>query len=236
MYEKYKCIIVDDDIMSLKILEALVAKTDFLELIGAYSSSIEAANVAREQPIDLIFLDIEMPNMTGLEFIKTLDKKPQIIIASSKKEYALDAFEYDVVDYLLKPIEDYSRFLKAVLKAKDKIMAEPKEPIIDRPQENIFIKVDSLLVNFDLKDIYWVEAYGDYVKIHTLDKTHTVYSTLKAIEEKLPSYDFVRIHRSYIVRIDKIKNIDQNNLEITGKVLPVSNSYKQDLIKRIKTL
>jgi len=234
MTKNLNCIIVDDDGMSLKILQTLVERTEFLDLKGAFSSSVEAAHAIRRMKIDLIFLDIEMPDMTGLEFIKALDQKPQIIIVSSKDKYARDAFDYDVVDYLLKPIDNYPRFLKAVFKAKDNI--DTNTQLGKGGNDNIFIKVDSLYVNFSLSDILWVEAYGDYVKIHTNQKTHTVYSTLKSIEGKLPSEDFVRIHRSYIVRMDKIKNIDLSNLQIEDHILPISNSYKPELMERIRTL
>ncbi|MEO1052499.1 MAG: LytTR family DNA-binding domain-containing protein [Bacteroidota bacterium] len=230
-----KCIIVDDDEMSIKILEALVRKTDVLDLQGSFTNSIEAASKLRDQEVDLIFLDMEMPNMSGLDLIKTLDRKPQIIIISSREKYAIDAFAYDVTDYLLKPLMDYSRFLKAVLKVKDNLTKEAATK--DNSNSSVFIKVDSVLVNFDLTSILWVEAYGDYIKICTEDgKNHVVYSTLKNIEDKLPADDFIRIHRSYIVRLDKIKNIDLTNLQVKDKILPISNTYKNNLLKRIKTL
>ena len=222
-----KCIIVDDDPVSLKVLEALVEKTDLLQLEGVYSSSLEAAAALRRKQIELIFLDIEMPEMSGLDLIETLTYKPKIIITSGKEKYALDVFGYDVTDYLLKPVTDYSRFLKAVLKVR-----------IDSSEvedENIFIKVDSVLVNLDLKNILWVEAYGDYVKIHTEAKVYTVYSTLKAVEGKLGG-NFMRVHRSYIVNLKSITSIDPNNLQIGNRIIPISNSYKEELMTKIKTL
>lgn len=226
------CIAVDDDQLSLKILEGLIAKTDMLNLLGTFDDAVEAANVTTNQNIDLIFLDVEMPEMTGLELIKILDKKPQIIIVSSKSKYALDSYNYDVVDYLLKPVENYARFLQAVQKAhKNFQQKSPKEA-----DDYIFIKVDSLFLNFNFHDILWVEAFGDYVKIITEEKIYTVYSTLKTIEKKLPEDDFIRVHRSYIVRIDKIKNVDLSNLQIKNKIIPISNTYRQSFFERINTL
>ena len=203
-----------------------------LNLLGTFDDAVEAANVTTNQNIDLIFLDVEMPEMTGLELIKILDKKPQIIIVSSKSKYALDSYNYDVVDYLLKPVENYARFLQAVQKAhKNFQQKSPKE--VD---DYIFIKVDSLFLNFNFHDILWVEAFGDYVKIITEEKIYTVYSTLKTIEKKLPEDDFIRVHRSYIVRIDKIKNVDLSNLQIKNKIIPISNTYRQSFFERINTL
>ena len=232
MKKVMNCIAVDDDQLSLKILEGLIAKTDMLNLLGTFDDAVEAANVTTNQNIDLIFLDVEMPEMTGLELIKTLDKKPQIIIVSSKSKYALDSYNYDVVDYLLKPVENYARFLQAVQKAhKNFQQKNPKEA-----DDYIFIKVDSLFLNFNFHDILWVEAFGDYVKIITEEKIYTVYSTLKTIEKKLPEDDFIRVHRSYIVRIDKIKNVDLSNLQIKNKIIPISNTYRQSFFERINTL
>lgn len=227
-----KCIAVDDDKMSLKILEGLIENTRSLQLVGTYSDPVEASNVLQSEQVDLLFLDVEMPAMSGLDLIGTLEKTPQIIIVSSKEKYALDSYDYNVTDFLLKPVENYARFLKAVQKAikNDGSTKGPNE------EDHIFIKVDSLLLNFNYQDIYWVEAYGDYVKIHTDQKVYTVYCTLKMMEEKLPHTEFIRVHRSYIVRIDKIKNIDQNNLQIRDKIIPISNSYRGSFFKRINTL
>lgn len=237
MADSLNCIIVDDDRMSLRILQLLIEKTDFLKLVGAYDNSIAAAKALVEQPVDILFLDVEMPDMTGLQLLETLEHKPQIIITTTKEQYAIHAFENDAADFLLKPIENYGRFLKAVRKARSHI--QPKTPSLplEKPSgDTIFIKVDSLLVNFDLREALYIEAFGDYVKIHTDKKTHVVHSKLRTMEETLPEKDFVRVHRSYIVRIDKIKNIDTANLQVGNKIIPVSNSYRQLLFDKIKTL
>ena len=234
--EKLTCILIDDDRMSLKILQSLVEKTDFLRLTGVFDNSIEAHKSLSKNNVDLIFLDVEMPDMNGLELMETLNQKPQIVLTTSKPQYAVDAFDYEVVDFLLKPIDNYSRFLKAALKAKanhEKVMSGLEH---NHSINQIFIKIDSLLINFNLEQILWIEAAGDYIKIHTDNKPFLVHSKLRTVEEKLPSQDFARVHRSFMVRVDKIKNIDNGNLQVGSKIIPVSNSYRNNLMSKIRTL
>ena len=228
-----KYIIVDDEHFAHDIIKGYCEQIQYLQFGQSCYDAIEALLYLKNEHVDLIFLDVEMPEMSGIDLIKTLEHKPQIILISSKENYALDAFALQVTDYLLKPLTDYPRFLKAVIKAKE---------VIDRAgversnKEGIFLKVDSLLVNFNLGDINYIEAYGDYVKVHTKLKIYTIYATLKGVEKKLPKNEFIRIHRSYIVRIDQIQNIDNNNLQIHDKIIPVSNTYKPVLMERINTL
>lgn len=227
------CIVIDDDLVSIEVVSELIKRTDYLNLIDTFTNPVSASALLSSGQVDLIFLDVEMPEMSGLDLIKSLDKKPQIILVSSKEQYALDAFELQVTDYLLKPLTNYPRFLKAVMKAKeviDRVEAERSD------SKGIFLKVDSLLVNFNLSDINFIEAYGDYVKVHTDSKVYTIYATLKGVESKLPKTEFIRIHRSYIVRIDKIQNIDNSNIQVLNEVIPVSNTYKPQLMERINTL
>ncbi len=226
---------VDDDQMSLKILKSLVNQTPFLQLDGAYDNAIAAFNALIDIKIDILFLDVEMPEMTGLELLDSLSQPPQIILTTSKQNYAADGFDYEVADFLLKPINNYSRFLKAVRKAKANL-EKPDIKTISNGTNQIFIKVDSLLIRFNLDDILYIEAFGDYIKIHTEQKTHVVHAKLRIVEEKLPENDFVRIHRSYIVRLDKIINIDPSNLEVGKVVIPISNSYRANLLAKIRTL
>lgn len=231
--EKLRCIVIDDDPMALRLLEEHIKNTDFLTLVNLYDNSVEAANQLSGKEIDLIFLDIEMPEMSGLELIEVLDGKPQIIIVSSKKDYVQEAFDYEVTDYLVKPVVNYQRFLKAAGRARKKLQNLDE---IGYSNKSIFIKEGTLLLNIFLNEIQWLEAYGDFVKIHTTKKMYTVLSTLKSMEDKLPASEFVRIHRSFIVRIDKIENIDQTNLQVANKIIPISNSYRKPLMQRIKTL
>jgi len=225
-----KCIVIDDDPISHNLIHALIEKTSGIVLDSAFQNPEEGASYLSNNTVDLVFLDIEMPEMSGIDILNSFKDLPPVIIISSKEKYAIEAFDFEVADYLIKPIESYSRFLKAINRVRS------AKDVIPESKDNIFIKVDSLLINFDLKDVIWVEAYGDYVKLKTSSKLHTVYSTMKAIEDKLSKNDFIRIHRSYIVRIDKIMNIDHTNLVIANNILPIGAKYKQLLLQRINLL
>jgi DNA-binding LytR/AlgR family response regulator len=236
MSQKLSCLVVDDDEISLRMIKELILKTDALELKGSCSSSLDAAKFLREVPIDILFLDVEMPTMNGFELIQVLEKKPQIILVSGSENYAINAFDLNATDFLIKGRFNYARFLKAVNKAQHNIEREFIEKPSSFDNKTFFIKIDSMLVNFDLKDILWVEANGDYVMINTSNKEHKLLTKLKNIEEKLPSNDFVRVHRSFIVRIDKIRNIDNGNLLIGNHIIPISNSYRSNLLEKINTI
>ena len=226
------CIIVDDDTLSRTTLRNYVEETPFLKLVTCCSSAIEAVNVLNREKIDLIFLDVEMPKMSGLELIKTLGHLPYIILVTANKNYAIEAFEYEVTDYILKPAT-YARFLKAVKKVQKNSKNDTKP---SQKASEIFVKVNSALMKINTQDILWVEALGDYITINTVSKNYTVYSTLKGIENKLPKDDFIRIHRSFIVRQDKITAIDDYLVMIDKKSIPVSKSYKEELMKRLNLL
>lgn len=229
------CVIIDDEKISRTLLAAVIEKTNMMDIVGNYANPIEALAEINSKDVDLIFLDMEMPEMTGIEFLKSLEDRPEVIVVSSKKEYAIDTYEYSITDYLVKPLDDYPRFLKAVLKAKTAI-DKKIESVDSTNNESIFLKVDSLLVKIDFKEISYIEAYGDYVKVVTRDKTNVVYTTMKKLEQKLPENKFVRVHRSYIINIDHINNIDNTTLELPGQTIPISNSYKSMLMERINTL
>ncbi len=225
------CLIVDDEDISRKILEKFIAQTDSLRLSGSCSNAIEAVKLLKNEEIDLIFLDIEMPEMSGIELIETVKEIPQIIFVTAKENYAVEAFEHNVTDYLLKPIT-YARFLKSVDKAIE---------IYNKQGESgypgyIFVKVDSKLMKMDLADINFVEAQGDYVQLHTRKGKHLIYSTMKHIEAKLPKKEFARVHRSYIVRIERIADITENNLMIEKQIIPIGEKYKSDLLRKLNIL
>ncbi len=227
-----KCVIIDDDPIAATVIEDLVAKTPFLELSHSFGDPLEAVEYLNEAGVDLVFLDIEMPKLSGLDLMKVLSEQQKVIVTSSKKDYALDAFDFNVVDYLLKPVTDYARFLKAVNKAK-----EANHTVQTTPTPgNVFVKVDSLLVSLDLEEILYVEAFGDYIKIHTQNKAYVVYSTLKAVESKLPNELFQRVHRSYVINLKKVSNIDHGNLQVNDKIIPISNSYREALMGRLNML
>jgi two-component system LytT family response regulator len=221
-----QCLIVDDDPMSVAMLSHLVEKTDFLSLQGTFQDPLAAASYLGSHAIDLLFLDIEMPGMTGLEMLGALTAPPKVIIVSSKGDHALAAFDFDVVDYLLKPVS-HSRFLKAVMKAKDRVQKD--EEMVFKGN-SIFVKSDAVLVKLDIRDILWIEALADYVAIVTTQKKHVCHSTMKAIESRLPAGQFVRIHRSYIVRLDRIDAIEDNSVSVDGKLIPVGGTYREGLM------
>ncbi|MCT4614985.1 MAG: LytTR family DNA-binding domain-containing protein [Marinifilaceae bacterium] len=231
------CIIIDDDKLSRKVVESYIERTDFLKLEASYANAIEALNnIAAGTKVDLIFLDIEMPEMSGMEFINSLNGEPQIIIISSKEQYALEAFEYNVTDYLLKPIV-YSRFFKAVQKA---LSREKSEISASTENNEIFIKSNSSLVRLNYDDILWIEALENYVVVNTYKEKHTIHFTMKAIERKMPNKKFSRIHRSYIVNLSKIEQIEDNsvviNVENGSKSIPIGKSYRDKLMGDINLM
>ncbi|HEU4718412.1 MAG TPA: LytTR family DNA-binding domain-containing protein [Bacteroidia bacterium] len=228
------CLIIDDDEIARRSVQQCIDRTDFLSLAGSCASVTEAMKIIGSQKIDLIFLDVEMPEMSGIDFLKTFREVPQIIFITGKKEYAAEAFDYDVTDFLLKPI-DYPRFLKAALKAKN--MQEETQAGKDGEESAVYIKKEgNRLVRLPAAEILYVEALADYVNIFTKDGRHTVLSTMKSIESKLPQKEFLRIHRSFIVRLDKVSEIEENAVVVNGKVIPVSRSHKDDLFRRLKFL
>lgn len=192
MPTKINCLIVDDDPMMQKLLSQFVEQTEHLQLQNTCGSAEEAGVVLKDTEVDLIFLDIEMPGMNGIEFIESLHQKPQIILITTKPEYAVDAYENDVVDYIIKPPE-YPRFMKAVNKVSERFKSDDE---MSMQKDKLFVKVDSQLVSIPVDDIRLIEAKADYVTIHTSERRLTVYSTMKGIERKLPTSKFIRVHRS----------------------------------------
>lgn len=223
-----ECLIVDDDILSRKVLKRFIEQTDFLSSVKECASAIEANRYLLSNTTDLLFLDVEMPGMTGLELIGLLRKKPQIILVSSKKEYAVDAFDNDAIDYLVKPVS-YARFLKACQKAQQKHEEAPRTNE-NQQLEYIFLKVDSAWIKLQLSDILYVQALADYVCIYARsgqeNKRYVIHSTMKAVEKKLVGENFVRVHRSYIVNTNNVSSFSSDTLFIADKQLPVGITYK----------
>ncbi len=231
------CIIVDDDKMTCKILEGYVSKSSSLNLVGSFSDSVAARNIITERKdIDLVILDIEMPEMDGFDFIVSLDSPPNIIIVSSAEQYAVKAFDFNVVDYLLKPVT-YGRFIKAIDKT---IRYYSRKEVTNTGDEEIFIKKGSSLVKLKLKDIIFIEALENYVTLNTNDDKFTIHFTMKAIENQLPSGIFIRVHRSYIINKSMIQTIKENSLDIiVGEVLksiPVGKSFRDTLLNDINVM
>jgi len=226
------CVIIDDDLASIKIIEALVKRLPFLDLKASFDNPVAAAHYLSSEETELIFLDVEMPGITGLELISTFMKNQCVIVISSKRDYAFDAFSLNVVDYLEKPILDYSRFLTAVLKAQSVL----SKRLATHVGVNLFVKVDSIFHNVIMDDILWIEAFGDYVKITVGDKVMTTLATMKSMEKRLPTLQFVRVHKSFVVNIKKIKQIELNSLQIENKIIPVSAFYRDSLMKKLQVL
>lgn len=229
-----KCVIVDDDKMIRVDLEKRISQLPFLELVGSYGSPMEASGKILSGETDLLFLDVELPGMSGLQFLETIEGiAPQVILITSKKDYAVDAFNYDVTDFIVKPVSD-ERFLKAVNKARKKF--ELADLTLNPGKGHVFIKVNSRLMKLDLKEILYIEALADYVNIHTEKHKYTVHYTMKGIESALPSHEFYRAHNSYIIRIDKINSIEDNCAMINGQPIPVSRNKYKPLLDKLNLL
>ena len=233
------CIVIDDENMARVIIRTLCDQIESLNLVEEFSDAIQAIKFLNENKVNLIFLDIHMPNFSGLDFIKTLKNPPKIIFTTSDPQFAIEAFEYDfIVDYLLKPIE-LPRFQKAISKVKKtqiQSLIPAKETNKDSVENDFYINIDRRLIKIDLPTIYLIEAKGDYINIKTEDKNYVVHSTLKKIEEKLPESLFLKVHRSYIINLKKIIDIEDNSVLIKKDVVPVSRSKRPELMKRLDLL
>jgi len=231
------CIILDDDDLSRRILEEFINKTEGLVLKHSCSDPVQCINILkRDDAVDLIFLDIEMPEMSGIDFLDSLLTQPQVIIFSSKGKYAVDSYNYDVTDYLLKPVS-YKRFLQAI----EKVEKRTREAATDQSGGNeIFIKKNSTLVRLKYDEILWIEALENYVIFNTYKDKYTIHFTMKAIEQKLPPKKFTRVHRSFIVNTSRIEVIEDNSViiktEDTSKSIPIGKSYKEKLMKDINLI
>jgi DNA-binding LytR/AlgR family response regulator len=225
-------LIIDDDPLTREFITEFIRRTEFLKLAGVCQSAVEAINVIEENDnIDLLFLDIEMPEMTGLEMLRVLKNPIATILITSQRDYALESYEYGVVDFLVKPV-DYVRFVRAVRKVQELYFRAEK---LKETVEYVFVKVNSNLIKLFLRDIYYIEALADYVLIHTKDQQYVFLSTMKALIQRLPSY-FVRIHRSYIINCRNIDYIEDTAVVINRKVLTISNTYKVEFYNQLNIL
>lgn len=230
-----KCLIVDDNKMARMAMKQLVNQVKDLDLVKECADAMEAYNIINKESIDLLLLDIEMPGMTGLELTKNLgNKKPLIIFTTAKSDYAVEAFELNVVDYLIKPITP-ARFLQAIERAMD-AQSSRKEEVKLSEQGFVFVKDNGVLKRINVDEILYLEAMGDYVKVHTQQKFHVLHATLKSIEEKLPPSKFIRVHRSYIVALSKIDSIQEGIIAIGKSNIPVADTYRSALNKRLNLL
>lgn len=227
-----KALIVDDNDIARTTLAHLAKQVPNLIIEKEYSNAIEAYNHLQSNPVDLIFLDIEMPEMTGIELTKNLSGKDTIIIfTTSNKEYALEAFELNIADYLLKPVMP-ARFLQAVSKAQA-IIDSRKENVEVTRDEFLFVRDSNITRRLKLDDIFYAEAMGDYVKFYTREKMFAIHGKMKTAEERLPKDDFIRVHRSYIVSVGKIDTLQDGGIMINGKFIPVADAYRKALNTRM---
>ena len=224
------CIIVDDDPMACMALKRLCTQHAGLDLLHVFQNAGEARQHLLKNPVDLIFLDVEMPEMTGLELLAALPQKPRVIFTTAKTDYAFEAFEVQAVDYLKKPIF-VQRFEEAIQKVLDKM--QTKEP---QPLNEIYLRVDGKFIRMDYDDILFFENVGDYVRVKLQEKQHIIYGTLKSLEDKLSSDFFLKVHRSYIVNLSKIEDIQENTLVIGKAVIPISRAHRPALMKRLRVI
>ncbi len=236
--KKFTCVVVDDDEICLSILSRFIQKTDDLELVHSFSNAIDAYPVLQKENIDVLFLDVEMPEMNGLELIRALPASPmQIILTTSREKYAVEAFELEVSDYIVKPVM-YPRFLKSVEKIRKKIKEYEEMAIVpNNDNQYFFVRSNYKIVKIDPKEILYVEALADYVILFTTKEKHIVHFTMKGLEEKLLHFKtFARVHRSYIVNVTHLKSVHDMGIMIGEKEIPLGRSYKQTFLDRIETI
>jgi DNA-binding LytR/AlgR family response regulator len=226
---KIKCLAIDDEPLALTQISSYIEKTPFLEAVALCQSAFEAMDYLAENEVDLMFVDISMPDLNGMDFVKSLADKPQIIFTTAYSEYALEGFQVDALDYILKPIS-YANFLKAATKAKTwfEINQKQKETI-QTTQDSLFVKSEYKLIRIFLSEIKYIESSNEYIQIHLVnDKPVTTLIRLKAIEEQLPKDKFMRVHRSFIINLDAVKMIERNRIVFDQKVyIPVGEQYKE---------
>lgn len=235
LHKKIKCLVVDDEMPAREILKQHIAGVDALELSGTCTNAVEAISFLKYQPVDLIFLDIQMPQLLGTNFIRTLKSPPKIIFTTAYRKYAIEGFELDAVDYLLKPIS-FERFLKAVNKLLQLNFTVDPTPLMSSNSTQkepgnsfLYFRVDRKMVKIFFRDILYIEALKDYIKIVTLDKTIVTRYVLTTLSELLPADEFIRIHKSYIVAINKIESFNGDGIQVAKHELPIGRLYKYDV-------
>ncbi len=235
---EYRCIIIEDQLPAQRILQRYIAEVGALELSGAFTDPLAALEFMREHPVDLIFLDIHLPKLSGMDFLKILPYKPKVILTTAFSEYALEGYEFDVVDYLLKPIS-FERFLKAVSRVIYQPVAgadraeAPEKPAVPAPHPYAFVKSDKTILKIEFEDILYIKADDVYTWAYTRGKNHFLSYSLKYWLGLLPETDFCRVHKSYIVNLRYIEKIEGNQVFTPKGVVPVGRSYREDFLKKI---
>ncbi len=230
-------IIIDDEPLARKGLKEYIDDIEFLHLSGEFDNPLKALTVLDQEEVQLILLDIQMPKLSGLDFLKSLVHPPMVILTTAYPEYALEGFELDVLDYLVKPVS-FNRFLKAVMKAKEyydarKNMASHDQIVRETNDDFIFIKADNKIVKIFYDDILFAEALQNYVAIHTAEKKYITYLTFKSAEESLPAEKFLKVHKSFIVQVAKVKSIEGNIIHIGNMEIPISRNMKDEVMQKL---
>jgi two-component system LytT family response regulator len=233
-----RCLIVDDEPLALHILEDYLSKIPFLQLVKATTNPIEALTLVQEKAVDLVFLDVQMPELTGIQFLKIANGKAKVILTTAYPQYALEGYELDVIDYLLKPIA-FDRFYKAAQKAQSILQpaASPVQPEpVQQPQQSllsdfIFVKTEHKIQKVYLNDILFIEGLKDYISIFTPTERIITLQNMKKMEDALPEKHFIRVHKSYIVSINKIDSIERSRIFIGDKIIPVGDTYREEFFK-----
>lgn len=226
---KINCIIVDDEPLSQDILKDYVGSCPELNLLGTYPNALEAREAILKEQTDLVLLDINMPKLSGIGLIKSLPNPPLVIFVTAYPEFAVDGFELDAVDYLLKPVS-FERFMKAINRVSEKLQNERQT---ETSPDHILVKADKKMFRLDYNEITYIEAQGDYIKIYTDNRTLMVYGSLSGFEQKLPSDRFLRIHKSFVVSLSKIEYIEGNQIKVNNNLLPVSLKFRDQLMVRL---
>lgn len=240
-----RCLVVDDKPLALDILTDYINKVNFLEFVGSTTSALEALTRVEQEQIDLLFLDIQMPELTGIQVMSILGDKCRVILTTAYTEYALEGYEHNVIDYLLKPIS-FDRFYKAALKARQVLEVQPAttpapavaQPTTEKPAEKstrdiIFVKTEYKIVKVRLNDVLYVEGLQNYVSIYTSTERIISLQNIKKMEEQLPRQQFVRVHKSYIISLDKIDCIERSRIFIGAAVIPVGDTYKENFLEKL---
>ena len=235
---KTKCLVIDDEPLARDLMRNHIVKLENFEIVAECGDAMKALQELRNYQVDLMFMDIQMPQITGIEFLKTLKHPPKVIITTAYREYALDGFELDVVDYLLKPIT-FERFLKSINKYYQ-IAQDESSNIVQAASSTIpetafiYVKENKKVIKLHLNEILYVEGLSEYVQIHTSQKRIVTKTSMTKMQEKLPGTGFMRIHKSFIVSMDRIEAFTTNSIEVPGKVLPIGRSYKNSVLEALR--
>ena len=232
---KIRCQIVDDEPLAINVIKKFLEQFQGSEVVSTCENAMDAFSYISENPVDLLFLDINMPALNGLDFLKSLKKPPLVIITSAYRDYAVEGFELNVLDYLVKPIS-FQRFLKAMDKANTALRETPVQAVVTVPESSkafVFLKVDKKMVKVYLDEILYIESLKDYVRVRTVYEDLVTHQNLNSMAKILPSDDFIRIHKSYTISVDKVKSIEGNCVEIASKLLPIGRNFRKEVKEHI---